>query len=298
MEEDAEHSSAAEVARPKYRRLRDFGELTDAEQKLRDRAKDGVVCYFGKVAPKVDDIRNKEAPQIRASFVRYLALGGCEQTAVHERGIWIQGAIINGDLDFTACVDVRPIALEYCLIDGRLILREARTRTINLDYSHLRGSQVTGSAVNKSHMAIEAKRACVDGSVYCRRGFLAVGEVNFIEAEIKGSLECHGGRFLHKDGDELEEADKEENRIVLTCSRLKVGGSVFFQSESKHEFVAKGQVRFQRAEIGGDLHCEGGSFIHPSKNALTFNRAKITGSVFLGRVADADKVTSFVDGIT
>lgn len=298
-------SAAPQVTseRAKGRQLSDFPNLNSAEQKLRHCAKEGIVCDFGKSLPKTDEnVSNNvsnEDRTIRAGVLRYLALGGCELSAVHERGIWIQGAIIEGSLDFTSCEDVRPIALEYCLMKGQLILRDARTRTINLDYSHICGSRVSGSEVDKRHMAIEAKRAKVDGSIYCRRGFFAEGEVNFIEADIKGSLECHGGRFKYyegaignsEDGEQATDADK----IAIACSRMKVGGSVFFISEPNCPFEAEGQVRFQRAEIGGDLRCDGGKFSYPGKDALHFARAKITGSAFLRNGVRVDGGTNFID---
>lgn len=98
--------------RAKGRLLSDFPNLNEAGKKLRNDAREGVACEFESNLPETDRT-------IDARFVRYLALGGCEKSAVHERGIWIKGAIIKGDLDFTGCEDVRPIALEYCRIEGR-----------------------------------------------------------------------------------------------------------------------------------------------------------------------------------
>lgn len=273
------------------RRLGDFGILTHAEESLLHAARKGMGSEFAKILPEIDEGDGENVRTIRSAFVRYLALGGCEDAPVHERGIWIQGAVIDGDLDFTGCENVRPIALEYCVIRGRLILRDARTRTINLDYSHVCGSRVSGSEASRGYSVIEARRARIDGSVYCRRGFVAEGEVNFVEAEITGSLECHGGHFMCHEGEEVTEAE----RIAIACSRMKVGGSVFFISESDHKFIAEGQVRFQRAEIGGDLRCDGGEFIHPGKDALHFSGARIAGSAFLRYGTSVRGATNFID---
>jgi hypothetical protein len=285
MQMDIERPGRGEnpIKRADGRSLSDFPDRSKAENKLMAAARCGVVCKFEGEKPEPGTADDKRERTIDAKFARFLALGGDEDAPVHERGIWVQNAIIDGDLDFTGCDEVRPIALENCLIKGRIILRDARTRTINLDFSHVCGSQVSGNEYNKNHMAIEAKRAKIDGSMYCRRGFRADGEVNFIEAEITGSLECHGGCFRNPEG------------IAIACSRMKIGGSVFFTSESDHKFTAKGQVRFQRAEIGGDLRCDGGEFIYPERDALFFSRAKITGSAFLGKDINVEGITNFID---
>jgi hypothetical protein len=49
--------------------------------------------------------------KIDAGFVRFLTLGGDESAPVHENGVHLQGAWLEGVLDLGDCDLVRPIIL-------------------------------------------------------------------------------------------------------------------------------------------------------------------------------------------
>ncbi len=70
------------AVRPSGVTLRDFGALPPAEQKLRDGVGSGEVVV---VSPFVPDADTPEV-RVRASFIRYLALGGCPACRPHHRG--------------------------------------------------------------------------------------------------------------------------------------------------------------------------------------------------------------------
>ncbi len=63
----------------------------------------------------------------------------------------------------------------------------------------------------------------------------------------------------------------------LEADRVNVFGSVFL----KDRFHAEGEVRLMGAEIGGDLECEGGTFVNENGGALHADGIKVAGSVFL-----------------
>jgi hypothetical protein len=204
---------------------------------------------------------------VRAGFIRFLALGGDDTAPVHERGVWLTGAYITGgDLDLQGCKGVLPIFLRCCWFEGSIIIRDAHTRTVNLDASRVLG--------------LDGKRAHVDGSIYLRHEgyhetldtpvrfpFTSDRGVNLIDSKTTGSLECHHAQFGLQHG------------AAVHASRARIGGSVFLRSS----FAAKGPIFFRGAKIGGNFECSGGSFDAADERhgiAISCQGAKIRGSVY------------------
>ena len=147
--------------------------------------------------------------------------------------------------------------------------------------------------------ALSAKRARIDGSVYLRKadgrhhpegktGFEAKGEVNFVDAKIGGSLECHGGKFLNPGGN------------ALYCSRADVAGSVFLHKG----FTAEGEVVFRSASIGSSFDASESQFnagAEPGledrdKKSLSCERMRVGGSFSL-KAANVKRQICLVDTI-
>jgi sRNA-binding regulator protein Hfq len=265
MQDGGEQTEARQVAQG--RALAHF-RLTDqttphglypAEERLLASAREGELCEIDGTRPEAASPENK----VRAQFVRFLALGGDGGAPVHERGVWLRGAYIEGALDLQGCEGVRPLFLWNCRIDGAIILRDAGTRTINLGGSHVRG--------------IAGDGAKIGGSVFLRNGFTAQGEVRFNGAEIGGVLDCENGRF--------ENAGEDE----LSCERVKISGSVFLSNG----FTAQGAARFLGAEIGGQLSCQNGRFENVGEDALNCDRVRVSGSVFLSNGFTAQGEVNF-----
>ncbi len=202
---------------------------------------------------------------IRAGFIRFLVLEGDGRSFVHEKGLQLTGARIEGELDFHGCEIKRPLFLTNCLFEKSLILRDARTSTVRLD----------GSCIGN----IDAQRARVAGSLYLHKCFVS-GGINLIDADIGGSLECHGVQFCRTEG----------RRIALYASRAKIGGSVFLHQG----FRAESEVSFRGAAIGGNLDCSNGSFNNPDGSALSCDGVAIAGNVFMSRGFAAHGEVDFV----
>ena len=253
------------------RSITDFEPLYDTERKLIEFAREGTEYIVSEDRP---DFSGPNAPEnnahnrIRACLLRFLALGGDDSVPVHERGIRVKGAYITGPLDLEDCKNVLPLILRCCWLDDAVIFRDARMQTISLD----------GSRVKR----IDAKRATVEGSVYLRHNqggkdvenpkyrFKSDAGVNFIDAHITGSLECHSAEFgVH-------------NNAAILASRADIGGSVFLHQN----FNAKGAISFRSSVIGGNLECYGGDFCDGESGdhvALNFHGAQIKGSVYFGK---------------
>ena len=237
-------------------KLADFEPLLPAEEKLRRCATRGEDCEvdgFNGKRPEKSTTKNK----VRAAFLRYMILGGCEKSPVHARGINLYGAYVmcrddgpNGKcLDLEAATINREMGLFDCHIDGSLILRSASAKNLYL----------TGSCVEE----IEADWLETSSSIVLRGGFKASGEVRFIGAKLGGDLSCIGGIF-------------EGREDSLSCDGLETKGDIFLNEG----FKASGAVRLLGAKLGGDLSCIGGIF-EGREDSLSCDRLETKGSIFL-----------------
>jgi hypothetical protein len=250
------------------RRLADFHSdglgtphgLYESEAELLEAALTGQKCVFSDGRPEAPTDGNR----VRPGFLRFLALGGDENAPVHEKGVHLSGAFIEGALDLDYADSVKPLALTRCWIDGGISARNAQFVDLTLD-----GSRCEGAVFDDAKFA---------GNVLIQNDFLSQGGLRFTGAEIAGDFYMSGAVLTNPAGD------------ALACRRLKVYRGVFLTDG----FVANGKVRFSGAEIGGDFHAYGGSFIQPNAaklidpndypymdDALTLANATIKGILWL-----------------
>jgi hypothetical protein len=223
--------------------------LWPAERKLLEAARTGEVCNLQRPAQAGRPVASTPDNQIRPRFLRFLILGGDENAPVHEKGIRLQGAWIDGQFDLEAVQTTLSVYVWNCVIQGDVVLRDARLTTFALD----------GSTAN----SVWADRISTTGGLFLRNGFFSIGEVRLLGARIGGNIACSGGMF-------------NGNGNALSCDQAKIVGSVFLDGR----FAAAGAVRLPGAEIGGDLDCKSGAF-NGTGDSLLCDRAEITGNVFL-----------------
>ena len=231
------------------RRLSDFLPLGPAEQLLLDCCRVGEMARLAEQRPEVPDPTNR----VRASFLRFLLLGGDEQAPVHERGVRISGYWVEGRLDLGGCAVPFGATLVHSHFAGLLFAHDARLSGL---------LSLEGSCLSRG---MNADRVQVNGGMFLRGGFLAKHKVRLLGAQIGGNLECQGGQFEVKDGD------------ALSADRAVVKGDVLLSNR----FRATGEVRLLGAQIGGDLDCQGGQFGVKDGAALSADHAVVTGSVLL-----------------
>jgi hypothetical protein len=159
------------------RSLQDLGELSSLEERLKDKARRGEFLELGDIVP------SEIAPEItiRALVIRFFVLGGDTENPVHERGVRLKGARVSGNLDLVACSGCRPVYLEKCFVDGKIILDGATTQTINLQ----------GSYVTK----LTAESAQIKGDLLLRDGFRSMNAVEISTAKIEGILKLGKASF-------------------------------------------------------------------------------------------------------
>ncbi len=279
--------------------------VTPAEIELQAAVRAWRACELAEVFP---DIRRDDRI-VRAGFIRYLVLEGDKRSFVHEKGVHLDGAYIEGELDFLGCEIKRPLFLKNCRFSSPLSLTDARTCTIRLDGSLLAGidaqrvkvagslylhgctvdgeitlidGDITGSlechgacikAPAASKYALYASRLKTVGSVFLHQGCAISGEVSFRGATIHGNLECTSGKFSNTGG------------VALSCSGLVTDGNVFLNNG----FSAVGGVDFTGATVRGNFLCDGGHFDKASSlMAFCAKRARIEGSVYLRKLTNGD----------
>jgi hypothetical protein len=234
--------------RPYGRSLSDFEPLKPAEEKLR------IACRMGEVAI-IADTRPEQATEentVRAGFLRFLLLGGDKDTSIHEQGVQLVGAWIEGELNLENTITTSAINCKSCTFIAPLILR----RSTLPGGLFLQGSKVPG---------IRGDGLVTTGSVLLKNGFHALGEVRFLGAQIGENLSCTKANFGGDSGDSLS----ADNAVIK--------GGVFLNNG----FHANGEVRLLGVQIGSNLECSNGRFDGRGKNALSVNQAIIQGSVFL-----------------
>ncbi len=243
------------------RSLADFVSLLPAEKTLLEACRMGMRADIGE-GKRPENLSDDN--QVRPGFIRFLALGGDDRAPVHEKGVQIAGAWIDGDLDLEACHCVAPILIHGCKIAGDVIVRDATLSILSL----------VATAID----SLQGDRLTTFGAILLRDGFSASGEVRLLGAKIGGDLSCNGGKFEAKEGN------------ALSCDGADISGAAFFANG----FHATAEVRLLGANIGGDLSCKDGKFEPKEGSALSCEGAKIGGVLFFRKVAKITGHVSFM----
>ncbi len=244
----------------KGRRLKEFQtvdgwndeQLYPAELELLHAVRDGKSCQLGPGRPTAPD---RDENFIRAEFLRFLILGGDDDALVHDRGVrirggWIDCPVVGGQpsLDLDSCSIRGDLVLWQCHLDGTLVARGCKAKTINL----------AGSSVER----VNADGLQTTGGIFLRDGFTASGTIRLPGAKIGGDLDCSGATLNGED-------------VALYCDRIETTGGVYLRDG----FTAAGTVRLLGAKIGGDLACRGGRF-DGSECSIACHGAVIRGQGF------------------
>lgn len=233
---------------PKGRTLAEFQPLQPAEIELLQACAEGKVTELGKERP----IEKTKVNAVRASFIRFLALGGDDEAPVHERGVWLTGAWIEGVLDLQDAVTPSGLSLPYSHFESVPIFMDAEIAgTLALAGSLLPG--------------LDADRLQCKGGLFLSEGFAATGEVRLPGAQINGNFDCGGAQLNGKDGD------------ALLADGAVIKGDVYLSGG----FTSTGEVRLTRAKIDGTLNCNGAQLNGKGGDALSAGGAIIKGGVLL-----------------
>lgn len=217
---------------PAARLLPDAEDLLPAERELLRVSATGETAAFGKARPTKATAANR----IRARVLREFCFGGQAHMPVHEHGVLIEGAWIEGDLDLAEIDHIVPLALRRCVLDGRLLLTESGCATLDLEGSYVRGIRA------------EALRAT--GNLILSDGFLSEGQVYLFGATIEGYLSLDGGRIAPR-----PDRRGEVPACALMCDSATVGRTITL----RNGFSCVGSVRLVDAVVRGNLDFTGAS---------------------------------------
>ncbi|HKA56867.1 MAG TPA: hypothetical protein VKJ47_24750, partial [Candidatus Binatia bacterium] len=240
------------AARARGRSLGDFTELTSAERRLIDACRQGEVCDLGASRPETVSADRK----IDARLVRFLALGGDRSTPVHEKGVRLQGAWLDGVLDLDNCEPGRPIRLTNCRIEA-----------ISAD-----GAQVPALLIESSLLegGLNASRLVCKGDLLLGRENFSAGDLVCLHGAEIGTLICDG-EFAGKP----KSTKGAPERMAIDLSGATIHGDLQLATQ------IKGWVDLHGADVAGNLVCVGGRFDNAGGYALVCDHIKVTGNVFL-----------------
>jgi hypothetical protein len=258
--------------------------LSDAEKLLLEKVPIGEWAICGPMHDRAvangnptkeddDDPKNNPADadkwgparQIRGELVKWLCLDHESRKHVHWQGIRVYGADVTGPLDLSLVSIPFQLAFRHCRLSGGIILAQAEVS--QLDFQ---GSLVYG---------IFADRVNVKDYVALRYGFVAVGAVWLLGAQIGGDLDCDTGTFFNPPKPPTQ--DDPSSGIALNAQGIEVKGNVFLRGSS-----VRGEVRLVGAQIGGMLDCTGANPLKleeglPGSFALNAEQINVKGGVFL-----------------
>ena len=237
--------------KPFGRSRTDFGpSFTAAEQSLLRNCQLGRPTRLASQRPK---LRNA-SHAIRGELVRFLALGGDESAPVHEKGLDLEGAWIDGELNLEGASIATPLVLQNCRFEQELVLRAA-VFAIALDLS---GSYVPG---------IRGDGLVCRGDLFLGGGFEAFARVSLKGSTVAGDI------------DFTKAALRDHPEGALHLSGSEVGGSVYFR---KCQF--EGPVYLVGAHVCRDIDCADAQFIGTWKDgaqgfSLFLSRARVDGEL-------------------
>lgn len=230
------------------------------------------------------------------------------------------GAYVKGQLNFTGTqlrerdnnstnssfagtkkTEPCELVLQYAKVDGCVFLSEGfvAENEVDLVGVEIGGSLVCkgGSFLNKNGRAINAKRAKIGGDVLLTEHsnkdengeesitpFKSEGEVKFSGAQIGGQLKCSGAKF--NEPTEINLDIPSDPKCAFIAQGLRLAGPLFMDDG----FEAVGEINLFNARIEGNLDCTNGSFKNANRTALSLERARIDGDVFMSGLLNNNRV--------
>ncbi|MFA5922261.1 MAG: hypothetical protein WC856_13380 [Methylococcaceae bacterium] len=244
--------------KPVGRTLAEFKPLKPAELKLLEACRVGERANISEQRPEPNEPDPANIEKIvRASFLRFLALGGDEYAPIHENGVLLQGAWVGDNLNLESAILPHNLGLLNCYLSA-----------ITLRYSKVHGFVgFQGCYVG----SFDGDCMECSGDVFLNEDFIATSTVRLANAQISGCLDCSNAVF----NDDLS---GDDNVGALACNNAVIG-KVFLNKG----FSANGTVSLSGAQIGSDLLCFDGKFDGKGKDALLCTGAVINGFVNLSK---------------
>jgi hypothetical protein len=300
-----------------------FSDLTEAEESFFRLNAIGNYPVFGDGSSDLD--KPEEADEwgpertIRADCLRWLCLAQAARPLILGIRLRAVGAKIQGLLQLDYSLIPFVLAFDRSCFTDRITFEKSRLVGLEITGTRLKksiyaaGLGVSGSVQIWNESVVEGQLffdgATISGDLRCDnsvliykkwpedlrlnepadeafrgagldvKGFVSFvgstveGGVCLYEASIGSGLRCEGANFTNP------------GKTALSCTGVKIGGAVFLD----RQFIAKGTVDLNFANIGGDVTCENSQFEQTIKDldamaprpALSLDYAHVNGSVVL-----------------
>jgi len=224
-----------------------LGELTEVEKKLFEQISQGNKASFQ------DD-------PIRADCLIWLHTARETKPYISDRGTWVCGVRIQGDLDFDYIDLNKPLKIEHSNILGAVRLNQAQLHVLSLQGTHLEALYAEGLIVNHDMVLRQAR---------------VRENVQLSMVSVGGNLDCG----------QCEIQNKSQAEIALRADSAKVSGSVYLHGNSAFSpliipFMGQGEVRLAGAVIEGELDCSHSKIINSGKRAFWADDIRVGASAF------------------
>jgi hypothetical protein len=207
---------------------------TTAERKLIEATKAGEPCRLWQGKKPSRPTGPADATTIRATLLRLLILGGTKDCGLHERGVYLIGGWIEGELNLAFCIGKGQTVIDYCQFTDLPILAQVSLPQLSLEHSAFPGLFAQGAQIGGS-LSLDSVRA--------------TRTVDVSAAKIGGQLICSNATF---DGG----VDTEGTALAaLSAQGVDVGQDLFLPY-----VIARGTVAVNGAKIRGQFACVGTSF--------------------------------------
>lgn len=221
---------------------------------------DEATLFRAGVAGEVVRARDGEELIVASRLLREL----CRRSPadLDPRGLAIEGARIEGDLDLSGMQVPFPLRFVNCAFDHALNLEGAEMHLLVLDGCTIPGILANGLRVRRD---LDLSRSRINGGLWTSASTSRSAAVWLCESEIGGRLLC------------VDTVIDAEMR-AMQADRMKVGGTI----RLLHGFEARGGMRLLGADVAGSLDLTGARLTRPDRGlALDLGDAQIGGSVFI-----------------
>lgn len=262
------HSATKQPTMPYGRRLNHFLPLAPLEQRLLKSCKNSSIEAPHHELP----VARNDANTVRAEFLRFLLLGGDDEHPIHERGVELGGAWIQGVLDLESARLLSSLKLLQCHFSHDPIFRDAK----------IEGSCFIEECILPSMLA---ERLTVGGALSLH-GSRFENSLHLNGAQVGGSLSCEnvkvfGEVFLMSarigSDVDFEGADlRSEAEDALTLDRAVIEGTLRLCKE----FTSTGAVRLPGARVGRNIYFGSAKISATGDYAISAENLIVGGDIF------------------
>jgi hypothetical protein len=191
----------------------------------------------------------------------------CDDARLHNPGrlaLDASGATVGLDMLCHRLIAAGQVRLDGARINGNL----------ELDDAELTRPPMIPGREGEQEAVLHADGLLVEGSMFCRNGFTAEGEVRLPGARIGRQLDFQAAALINPRG------------WALTADDITTGGSMFCGEglePSTRPFTAEGEVAMPGAHVGGQLSLKGARLRNPRRQDDQQGRAFSADDITVGK---------------